>query len=56
MIYMLFFNIKKRALIGSVIEFYRIWCRMILSDLLVMGERKRLRECSLIFIMSKFKI
>ena len=28
---------------------------MILSDLLVMGKRKRLRECSLIFIMGKLK-
>ena len=29
---------------------------MILSDLWIMGKRKRLRECSLIFIMGKFKI
>ena len=46
----------KRALIGSVKGFYRSWCRMILSDLWIMGKRKRLRECSLIFIMGKFKI
>ena len=44
------FRHKKRALVGSVIRFYRSWRRMILSDLWVMGERKRLRKCSLIFM------
>ena len=29
---------------------------MIFGDLWIMYERKRLRECSLIFIMGKFKI